>query len=89
MGAISAGNWLKTWIIVDAALVLTGAVVSSFVGFTGLVHRMTMDRCLPQFLLAQNKWRGTRHWIIIGFWTLTSLMVLFTGGEVRQHVEGQ
>lgn len=82
MGALSAGRWLEVWVIIDAALVLTGAVVSSFVGFTGLVHRMTMDRCLPQVLLATNKWRGTRHWIIIGFWTLTALMVLFTGGQV-------
>ena len=48
MGKVAAGRWLEVWIIIDAALVLTGAVVSSFVGFTGLVHRMTMDRCLPQ-----------------------------------------
>ena len=82
MGEKSAGRWLEVWVIIDAALVLTGAVVSSFVGFTGLVHRMAMDRCLPQILLATNKYRGTRHWIIIGFWSLTALMVLFTGGKV-------
>lgn len=82
MGKVASGRWLEVWIIIDAALVLTGAVLSSFVGFTGLVHRMTMDRCLPQVLLRTNKLRGTKHNIIMSFWTLTSCLVLFTQGNV-------
>ncbi|KNC50095.1 uncharacterized protein AMSG_05865 [Thecamonas trahens ATCC 50062] len=82
MGRIAAGKWLEVLIIIDAGLVLTGAVISSFVGFNGLVHRMTMDRCLPQILLRTNKLRGTRHYIIVGLWLLTSAMVLFTGGKI-------
>lgn len=78
----ASGGWLKTIIVVDGALVLIGAVIVAFVGFNGLTHRMTLDRCLPQFLLGTNKCRGTRHWIICGFWFLTSLLVLFTQGNV-------
>eukprot|EP00163_Fabomonas_tropica_P032483 TRINITY_DN817_c0_g1_i9.p1 TRINITY_DN817_c0_g1~~TRINITY_DN817_c0_g1_i9.p1 ORF type:complete len:718 (-),score=152.92 TRINITY_DN817_c0_g1_i9:984-3137(-) len=83
MGAIAGGDWLEIWIIIDAALVLSGAVLTAFVGYTGLVHRMTVDRCLPQVLLQVNKLRGTRHWIILSFWALTSLLVLFTNGNIE------
>jgi len=61
------GTWLGVIVSVDAVLVLSGAVLTSFVGVTGLVRRMTLDRCLPQFLLRENKLRKTNHWIIGGF----------------------
>ncbi|HIK93491.1 MAG TPA: APC family permease, partial [Planctomycetes bacterium] len=70
LGEVAGGKYfgpkLSFLISVDAALVLSGAVLTSFVGVTGLVHRMTLDRCLPQFLLKTNR-RGTTHRIIIGF----------------------
>jgi len=69
------GRWLGTLVSIDAALVLSGAVLTSFVGVTGLVHRMTLDRCLPQFLLKTNR-RGTTHRIIIAFF-LRCVSVLF------------
>ena len=47
-------------------LVLSGAVLTAYVGVNGLVKRMALDRCMPQFLLHENSWRKTNHWIIIG-----------------------
>jgi amino acid transporter len=67
MGDRALAPWLGTWVSVDAVLVLSGAVLTSFVGVTGLVRRMSLDRCLPQLLLRENRWRGTNHWILIGF----------------------
>ena len=83
MAEKAAGPWLKYWIVIDATLVLVGAVITAFVGFTGLSHRMTVDRCLPQVFLSINSFRKTRHWIIIGFWVLTTLLVLQTQGNVE------
>ena len=83
MAEKAAGPWLKYWIVIDATLVLVGAVITAFVGFTGLSHRMTVDRCLPQVFLSINSFRKTRHWIIIGFWILTTLLVLQTQGNVE------
>lgn len=51
MGTTASGKWLSVVIAVDAVLVLSGAVLTSFVGMNGLVRRMALDRCLPQFLL--------------------------------------
>ena len=68
-------------VIVDAVAVLSGAVLTSFVGVTGLVHRMSLDQCFPRFLLKANR-RGTFHRIIIGFFLLCSSILLLTGGNL-------
>lgn len=70
------------FIAVDAALVLSGAVLASFVGVTGLVTRMTLDRCLPQSLLVTNA-RGTNHRIILLFLFLCISIVLLTSGSTK------
>ena len=82
MGQLSGGSWLAGMISVDASLVLSGAVLTSFVGVNGLVRRMTLDRCLPQFLLKQNR-RGTTHRIIVAFFILCVSILLITGGDLK------
>eukprot|EP01012_Entosiphon_sulcatum_P013909 TRINITY_DN19088_c0_g2_i1.p1 TRINITY_DN19088_c0_g2~~TRINITY_DN19088_c0_g2_i1.p1 ORF type:complete len:673 (+),score=115.07 TRINITY_DN19088_c0_g2_i1:28-2019(+) len=72
MGYICAGDWLRRWVVVDAFLILTGTVLTAFVGVTGLLTRMSTDRVLPTFFMKQNKLRGTRHYIIVGFFLLTA-----------------
>jgi amino acid transporter len=75
------GSALSLLISIDAALVLSGAVLTSFVGVTGLVRRMTLDRVLPQFLLATNR-RGTNHRIVIAFFLLAVSVLLITEGKL-------
>ncbi len=81
MGRIAGGDWLAIVISVDASLVLSGAVLTSFVGVVGLMRRMTLDRCLPQNLLVTNR-RGTSHRIILGFFVLCVSVLLLTKGEL-------
>ena len=82
MAQLSGGGWFSRVISVDAALVLSGAVLTSFVGVNGLVRRMTLDRCLPQFFLKTNR-RGTTHRIIVAFFLLSVSVLLITGGELK------
>ena len=81
MGGQAGGPWLAWLISVDAPLVLSGAVLTSYVGVTGLVRRMTLDRCLPQFLLKTNR-RGSSHRIIIAFFILAVSVLIVTKGEL-------
>ncbi|MFD2244614.1 APC family permease [Pontibacter ruber] len=81
LGEIAGGNWLATIVSVDAALVLSGAVLTSYVGVTGLVQRMTLDRCLPQFLLITNK-RGSAYLIMISFFLLCVSILFITSGDI-------
>lgn len=75
------GEWLGWVVGIDAFVVLAGSVLTAYVGVIGLVRRMAMDRCLPEFLLQENKLRGTNHWIILGFFGLTSSLMLITNGN--------
>ncbi len=75
------GQTFKMIVVLDAAAVLSGAVLTSFVGVTGLVQRMALDQCLPQFLLIKNR-RGTCHRIIIIFFLLCSSILIVTKGSL-------
>jgi amino acid transporter len=83
MGTLSLGQPLGWWVSVDAVLVLSGAVLTSYVGVTGLVRRMSLDRCLPQLFLAENRWRKTNHWIILGFFALCTSILFVTRGDIE------
>lgn len=82
MGRVAGGSWLSAVISIDAVLVLSGATLTSYVGVTGLVRRMTLDRCLPQFLLKETN-RGTSHRIIIVFFLLSVSVLLITKGDLK------
>lgn len=83
LAEISGGPWLIWLVGIDATLVLSGAVLTSFVGVTGLVHRMTLDRCLPQFLLKINRF-GTQYRIVIAFFLLAVSILLVTQGRLTE-----
>jgi len=82
MGKHVGGEWVATLISVDAFLVLSGAVLTSFIGVSGLLERMTLDRILPQFFLKKNK-RGSSYRIIIMFLLLSISVLLITNGNVK------
>ncbi len=82
MGTVSSGVWLSTLISVDAVLVLSGAVLTAYVGVSGLLERMTLDRILPQFFLKKNR-KGSSYRIIVMFFLLSISVLLFTGGKVE------
>jgi len=82
MGGITGGSRLAALISIDAALVLSGAVLTSFIGVTGLIERITLDRILPIFLLKKNK-RGSLYRIIIMFFLLSVSILFITRGKVE------
>ena len=82
LGFLAGGDWLKIMISVNAALVLSGAVLTSYVGVNGLIRRMTLDRCLPQFLLKTNR-RGSTHRIVIAFFLLAVSVLFITRGDLH------
>ena len=82
MGQHVGGRIVSYLIAIDAFLVLSGAVLTSFVGVTGLLERMTLDRIMPPFFLRKNK-RGSSYRIIIMFFFLCVSVLLITQGNVK------
>ena len=81
VAANTGGQFLADMVIVDAVAVLSGAVLTSFVGVTGLVRRMALDQGFPRFLLRSNR-QGTQHRIIIVFFLLCASILVVTGGRL-------
>ncbi|MBD0297398.1 MAG: APC family permease [Flavisolibacter sp.] len=81
LGSNTGGKWLATLVSVDATLVLSGAVLTSYVGVGGLMKRMTLDRILPQALLKENK-QGASPRIFIFFYLLCLSVLFITQGQL-------
>jgi len=81
IGLTTGGKWLAALISFDAVLVLSGAVLTSYVGVSGLIKRMALDRILPQFTLKENK-RGSAYRILILFFLLCVSVLFVTRGEL-------
>lgn len=82
LGETTGGSWLAWLISIDAVLVLCGAVLTSFVGVSGLLNRMTLDRILPNFFLKQNK-RGSHYRIVVSFLILCISVLFATNGHLE------
>ncbi|MFD2935280.1 APC family permease [Spirosoma flavum] len=82
MGERSGGQWLSYLVSFDAILVLSGAVLTSFVGVSGLMKRMTLDRIFPQFFLKENG-REAPYYILLLFFVLCVAILLSTSGNLQ------
>lgn len=76
-----AGPWAGALVSLNAMFVLSGAVLASFVGVTGLISRMSLDRCLPQFLTKTNK-RGSYQRITLLFLAICISILFITSGNL-------
>jgi len=81
LGTVAGGRWLGVLISVDAVAVLSGAVLTSFVGVSGLMKRMALDRILPEFFLRENG-RQSNYVILVTFFLLCVSVLLITNGEL-------
>lgn len=75
------GQAFQYLVVIDAFLVLCGAVLTSYVGVSGLLHRMSADACIPGFFGKQND-RGAFPRIVLGFFVLCASILLLTGGNL-------
>jgi len=82
LGGISGGVIAEAILGYDAFFVLAGSVMTSYVGINGLVRRMAMDRCLPQFLLRKNSLTHTNSVILVGFFLLSSSQLVIFHADV-------
>lgn len=81
MGSVTGGKALATLVSCDAALVLSGAVLTAFIGVNGLMKRMTLDRIFPQALLKENS-KGSMPRISFVFYALCLSILFITAGEL-------
>ncbi|MCS6808038.1 MAG: APC family permease [Bacteroidota bacterium] len=81
LGDKVGGVWLSTLISLDAIAVLSGAVLTSFVGVSGLIKRMALDRIFPQFFLLETH-RQSNYVILTSFFLLCLSILFLTKGNI-------
>ena len=81
--ALDVGFLFQTVVSIDAFVVLAAALLTGYVGINGLIRRMSMDRCLPQFFLMKNPWTGTDSFILVGFFVLCVSQVVILDSNVE------
>ncbi|KAJ7651369.1 AAAP amino acid permease [Roridomyces roridus] len=65
--ALSAGRWLRTWIVVDAAVVLCGGVLTGILSACELIEQLAHDRVLPRIFLFVMPLSGAPYLSILAF----------------------
>lgn len=78
---VMGGTVFQYIVVIDAFLVLAGAVLTAFVGVSGLIFRMTTDGCFPNFIGKENK-KGSYPYIISLFFLLCTSILLITKGDL-------
>lgn len=81
---VIGGMGLKYLIVADAFMVLSGAVLASFVGASGLLYRMTLDHCFPSSILLpklKNRNQNATR-IIVTFAALCISILFMTKGSL-------
>lgn len=78
---VIGGSLFQYIVVIDAFLVLSGAVLTAFVGVSGLIFRMSADACLPEFFTKQNE-KGSYPRIIVAFFLLCSSILIITKGNL-------
>ncbi len=81
MWKIVWSNNLAYLISVDAFLVLSWAVLTSYIWVTWLFERITLDRILPQFLIKKNN-RWSSYLIVLMFLLLCISILIITKWNV-------
>ncbi|RHY33935.1 hypothetical protein DYB32_001266 [Aphanomyces invadans] len=82
MASTTVGRWFELWLSIDGFIVLSGSVLTSYVGITGLAKRLAKDRVLPEFFLVENAWRHTSHYIILAYFVVATSLVWILEGNV-------
>lgn len=80
-GLLLGGKVFEFIVVIDAILVLAGAVLTAYVGVSGLLFRMTTDDCFPAFLAKQNR-KGAYPFIVILFFVLCTSILIVTKGNL-------
>ncbi len=81
---VLGGQSFQYLMVLDVFLVLSGAVLTSFIGASGLIYRMALDHCLPSsLLLPRLKSRNVYVVrIVIAFTALCLSILLLTQGDL-------
>ncbi|KAJ7844513.1 amino acid permease-domain-containing protein [Mycena olivaceomarginata] len=82
LAQISAGPWLRKWIVVDAAVVLCGGVLTGILSATELFSQLAYDRVVPQVFLRVLPVSGAPYVSVLMFTGMSGVLYASTGASL-------
>ncbi|KAJ7291814.1 AAAP amino acid permease [Mycena rebaudengoi] len=82
LAQISAGRWLRRWIVVDAIIVLSGGILTGILSVCALLEQLANDRIIPQIFLNVLPISGAPHIAILSFTALNALLYASAGAKL-------
>ncbi|KAH7928884.1 hypothetical protein BV22DRAFT_1030277 [Leucogyrophana mollusca] len=78
----AAGRWLRTWIAVEAIIVLCAGVLTGILSACELLEQLAHDRVLPQVFLRKIPSTRAPHLIILSFVAFSAVIYSSTGAQL-------
>ncbi|KAG6917339.1 hypothetical protein DXG01_002910 [Tephrocybe rancida] len=87
LAELAAGKWLRTWIVVDAAIVLCGGVLTGILSACELLEQLSLDRVLPEFFRRPLPRTGSPYVSVLSFIAFSG--VLYASARANLNVISQ
>ncbi|KAJ7439001.1 amino acid permease-domain-containing protein [Mycena latifolia] len=82
LAEMSAGRWLRTWIVVDAAVVLCGGVLTGILSACELFTQLAYDRIVPQAFLTLLPLSGAPYVSVLAFTAINAVLYASAGASL-------
>ncbi|PPQ71248.1 hypothetical protein CVT26_010990 [Gymnopilus dilepis] len=82
LAAVSAGRWLRVWIVVDAVIVLCGGVLTGILAASELLSQLALDRVLPPLFLLPLPLTHAPYVAVLSFSTFSALLYASAGARL-------
>ncbi|KAJ6492057.1 amino acid permease-domain-containing protein [Mycena sanguinolenta] len=82
LAEMSAGPWLRKWIVVDAVIVLCGGVLTGILSACELFEQLAYDRVVPQLFLSALPLSRAPYISIIVFTAINGALYANTGASL-------
>ncbi|KAJ6537397.1 amino acid permease-domain-containing protein [Mycena vulgaris] len=82
LAEMSAGPWLRKWIVVDAAVVLCGGVLTGILSACELFEQLANDRIVPQAFLNVLPLTGAPYVSVIAFTAINAGLYASAGASL-------
>ncbi|EKM52801.1 uncharacterized protein PHACADRAFT_212012 [Phanerochaete carnosa HHB-10118-sp] len=77
-----AGKWLRTWVVVDAVIVLCGGVLTGILGACELFERLARDRFLPRLFTFRLPGTGSPACSVAAFVAFSCVLYASSGARL-------
>ncbi|KAJ7136289.1 AAAP amino acid permease [Mycena filopes] len=82
LAEIAAGSWLRKWIVVDAAVVLCGGVLTGILSACELFQQLAHDRIVPQLFLRVMPFSGAPYVSVLAFTAINGVLYASAGARL-------